>query len=1176
MWHHPWLIAVTKTTSPTPEDGNKGKSSDAVQQGSTVPNQVRTENSTNLYVSPANAEQIKRDRTAGNIDSKDETSLFADAYSPAGSDSKVLAGGTIQGPKPEIIPSNTRDAIEAAKLPETRNIQSGEKREGGSKQIGDNASTTGGQPVELPGKTLLQPASQKTSAQGGDVITAQQAKPQENKQSTATTDVGPTRVGSSQLEQPVGHNRGSLTTPVDKAIPGDRVVGGANTVDNAGGRRVETPSSAVGAPLTAPARNGEMPAGTQKGPAVSPEGTIGNVVNTGVKAELHPGAKPVQDGASIPPAGQQKVEGKSDGGATVQSGGVQPKVESSRLDQTKLDTPRIDAQRLDSQNAGQGKFEPVKGGDVFSTQGSTAAENRADGFRGTDSKVEGVKPADQSGPRDSSPLRDPKSAGVANEVFGQKTESGARGDSQQGGFKPDASAGQKADQITRGIENRINEGPKQSGTTDGATAGTRQPLAESGGKSQGITDGAQSGIKHTNPADGGDKVSSGGSSSGGSSVAESTKRVDVGMQQSGKSDGQSGAGGMGGGSSASADRAPHAPFRVEDAQPSGAKGEGGFRGDLGGKGDIASGGKGEAAGGGKGSLGDGPRFDSGETRGGNQPGARFDTGETRGTQQGARFDTGEVKDGRGGISAGGKSGDGGGGATVSDSGTVKGTDVSGIKSSSSGGTGSGGSSGSGASDGGILGDKRQPSMFPESPVTQSGKPGKPGDGIGSGHLGGDDSVPFVLPGGLGGKDGGRRQSDQILGDKTKGDSTGGKPEIGAKAELTGKGDATGKSEPGATSGKVDSGSMIAKFDALVRGRPDPTVAGAKSESTASNSKSESSVADSKDKGVKADAGISAAMAGQVGSGAAEVGNVLKNFAQSVLSDGKSGQGNDGRGAQGNDGKVVQAADGKTVAAGDSKDTRGAGKAQPGSEIIGNQPPNSRQDFAGPGPKTRILDQTTGSSDTRIIGSGTPSVKSASGISSDRNVSGVAGVPPVVGEKGGDVVVGPRAVGQGIVPLEASKKSELGGAVNSDSNLPGGADGDDVGKISTDDFNLPEVNLLGESEESEKVEEIEEVEESDEAKREEEMHYELALGLQLYTSIAEAPYGAYHYFTKEGDTVESVAREVVGDARTAPLVFSLNKDHILASTEYGVHPFKVGVMVQLPTPRDLKNFFGSQT
>ncbi|MCC6978151.1 MAG: hypothetical protein IT343_07505, partial [Candidatus Melainabacteria bacterium] len=90
-----------------------------------------------------------------------------------------------------------------------------------------------------------------------------------------------------------------------------------------------------------------------------------------------------------------------------------------------------------------------------------------------------------------------------------------------------------------------------------------------------------------------------------------------------------------------------------------------------------------------------------------------------------------------------------------------------------------------------------------------------------------------------------------------------------------------------------------------------------------------------------------------------------------------------------------------------------------------------------------------------------------------------------------------------------------------------------------------------------------------------MHYELALGLQLYTSIAQAPYGAYHYHTKDGDTVETVARDIVGDVRTAPLVFSLNKEHIIASTEYGTHPFKSGVMIQLPTPRDLKEFFGKQ-
>lgn len=1036
---------------------------------------------------------------------------------------------------------------------------------------GETVTAANVQPVkEAPAvKAAIPPANeggagtvtQKVGAQGGEFIITQQAKVGENRIGTTSTDGGLNRAVS-QGEQPQTLNRGVATNQGDKAAPGDKV-GGANTVDNSGGRKVETPASAVGAPLMAPARNGEMPAGTQSRPAVSSDSTAGNVANAGVKAELHPGAKPVQDGATVLPAGQQKVEAKLDGGSVMQPGGAQPKVESARLETPKLETPKLEQPRLDSQNPGQGKLEPVKGGDVFSTQGSSAAVNRQDGFKPADGRADGVRPAEQAGSRDGSPMRDPKSAGVANEVFGQKAEPGARGDSQPGGFKPDGNAaGQKADQITRGIENRINEGAKQPGTTDGVTGGTRQPIAETGGKSQGITDGAQAGTKQTSDnigntssagkqpgaegasvgnsatirqpmSDAGDKGSSGG---GSSSVAESTKRVDLGMPQGGKSDGQTGSSGMGGGSSASIDRAPHAPFRVEDAQPGGAKG------------DIAAGGKGEAAVGGKGNLGgEGPRFDSGETRGGNQPGSRFDSGETRGTQQGTRFDTGEVKDGRGVTPSGGKSGNVGGGATGPDSGIVKGTDVSGTKTSG-GGAGSGGSGGSGGSEGGLLGDKRQPSMFPETTVNQGGKPGKPGDGIG--HAGGDDSVPFILPGAFGGKDGGRRQSDQIFGDKTKGDSIGGKAESGAKAESkgnadsAGKADSTGKPESGATAGKFDSGSMIAKFDALVSGRPDPTIAGAKGESSVVGAKGESSAsstkgeavsASSKDKGAKADAGIPSAMSGPVGSGAAEVGNVLKNFAQSVLSDGKS--------AQGNDGKTAQGSDAKTVVTGDSKDARTAGKAQSGSEISGKETPNVRQDFAGPGQKTRILDQTAGSSDTKIIGD----------------------------------VAGPRAVVPGAIPADSAKKSEFAaGSGIADVNLPGGAGGDDVGKISTDDFNLPEVNLLGETDESEKVEEIEEVEESEEAKREDEMHYELALGLQLYTSIAEAPYGAYHYFTKDGDTVESVSREVVGDARTAPLVFSLNKDHILASTEYGVHPFKVGVMVQLPTPRDLKNFFGSQT
>ncbi len=1107
--------------------------------------------------------------TAGGNFSAD---LGAEVYTSAPAKSKLEKPGSVMEGTPIVSPVNvSRSNATAKQLPETNAL-------GGPQAV-----------KEAPGKVVVPPiidgagaTTQKIGAQGGEVIAPTSNKATEVK-TGASADTGITaRPVSAQPEQSLPQNRGTLSSPGEKltsgekTTSGDKVAGGdrAITSDNSGARKIEPPASTVGAPLMAPARNGEMPAGTQSRPAVLSDGTAGNVANTGVKAELHPGAKPVQDGTTALPSGQQKVEAKLDGGSVIQPGGAQPKVESARLETPKLETTKLEQPRLDSQNPGQGKLEPAKGSDVFSTQSSTAAANRQDGFKPADGRVDGVRPADQAGSRDGSTMRDPKSAGVANEVFGQKAEPGARGDSQPGGFKPDGNAaGQKADQITRGIENRINEGAKQPGTTDGATGGTRQPLAETGGKSPGITDGAQLGAKQTGLSDnigssgsgkqpgaegastatssnirqplsdGGDK----GSSGGGSSVAESTKRVDLGMPQGGKSDGQPGSSGMGGGSSASIDRAPHAPFRVEDAQPGGAKG------------DIAAGGKGEAVVGGKGNLGgEGPRFDSGETRGGHQPGARFDSGEIRGTQQSTRFDTGEVKDGRGVIPAGGKSGDVGGGATGPDSGIVKGTDVSGTKTSG-GGAGSGGSGGSGGAEGGLLGDKRQPSMFPETTVNQGGKPGKPGDGIG--HAGGDDSVPFILPGAFSGKDGGRRQSDQIFGDKTKGDSIGGKAESGAKTESTGKADSTGKPEPGATAGKFDSGSMIAKFDALVSGRPDPTVASAKGESSvvgakgdpsasstkgdssASSTKGEAVSANSKDKGTKADAGISAAMAGQVGTGAAEVGSVLKNFAQSVLSDGKSGQGNDGKVAQGSDAKNVQGADGKTVVSTDFRDSKNSGKAQSGSEIPGKETPNARQDFAGPGQKTRILDQTSGTSDTKVIGD----------------------------------IVGPRAVGPGAIPADAAKRSELvAGSGIADGNLPGGAGGDDVGKISTDDFNLPEVNLLGESDESENIEEIEEVEESEEAKREDEMHYELALGLQLYTSIAEAPYGAYHYFTKDGDTVESVSREVVGDARTAPLVFSLNKDHILASTEYGVHPFKVGVMVQLPTPRDLKNFFGSQT
>ncbi|MBX9949415.1 MAG: hypothetical protein K2Y39_09630, partial [Candidatus Obscuribacterales bacterium] len=220
---------------------------------------------------------------------------------------------------------------------------------------------------------------------------------------------------------------------------------------------------------------------------------------------------------------------------------------------------------------------------------------------------------------------------------------------------------------------------------------------------------------------------------------------------------------------------------------------------------------------------------------------------------------------------------------------------------------------------------------------------------------------------------------------------------------------------------------------------------------------------------------------------------------------------------------------------------------------------------GPGQKTRVLDSTVANSDTKVV---------SGAAAADKSSVAMSGSAPA-GDKVSDVT-GARVVGPGAAPSDASKKTELGTSGHGSADILGVTSGDDEGGTSIDDFNLPEVDLLGDVDEKEKVEELTEVDESEEAKLEDEMHYELALGLQLYTSIAEAPYGAYHYLTREGDTVESVAREIVGDERTAPLVFSLNKEHILASTEYGVHPFKVGVMVQLPTPRDLKHFFGGQT
>ncbi len=335
---------------------------------------------------------------------------------------------------------------------------------------------------------------------------------------------------------------------------------------------------------------------------------------------------------------------------------------------------RVNPARIDQPNVAAAKFEPPKGSDVISTQGSPIQTNRPDIAKSVESKVETGRPAEQAGIKDAAPIRDPKAAGVLNETFGQKTDAGSRVESsaQPGGNKQDAvSAGQKADQITKGIEGRVNEGAKQPNTTDGASSGGRQPGIEGGGKSQGIADGAQPGVKQTGATDGagvtgrqpnvadgtssivpqplheaGDKAPTSGG--GGSASAESTKKIDASMG-GGKSEGQTASGGMGGGSSAPADRAPHKPFSVEDGQPTkgatGSEAAGGKAGDaVGGKGgDIAGTKGGEAAGGKAGDVVGGKGGDIAGAKGSSAAGTgpRFDTGEVRGTEPGARFDSGE-------------------------------------------------------------------------------------------------------------------------------------------------------------------------------------------------------------------------------------------------------------------------------------------------------------------------------------------------------------------------------------------------------------------------------------------------------------------------------------------------------------------------------------------------------
>lgn len=1000
-------------------------------------------------------------------------------------------------------------------------------------------------------------SNQPTNMQNADAV----------QQTPARSAVGDAKQIDARL--PVAEATGSIKTVGVQSIESQ-----SSQFRNAGTNSGDRPQPAA---VVSPDRKSDIP--------IVPQNAVQRINETSPAPVLNKAAVDAP-GSNLANPGTRQAEKPVTGEVATALPGSQNKGELTRIDQI---------------NTAPVKFDPARGSDVFSTQGAASPAVKQDVARGGEAKFESGKPVEQTGVKDTVAGRDPKSAGVMNEIMGQKAETAPRlepSTTQLGANKQDTiSAGQKADQITKGIEGRVNEGAKQPsvaegrvpgtsetttaagkqpGTTDGATAGVRQPGIESGGKTQGIADGAQAGVKQTGATDGasvtgkqpnvsegasssvrqplhegGDKAPSSGS--GGSGTAESTRKIDAGMGAGSKAEGQSATGGMGGGSSAPTDRAPHKPFSVEDAQPTkgttgdvrgdltGARsgeGAGGKVGDaVGGKGGEIAGAKGgEAAGGKAGDVVGGKAGDIAGSKGTATGGAgpRFDTGEVRGTEPGARFDSGELKDGRSaGSQSGGLKGGEGSAVKGSDAGIVKGTDLTGTKGATGGGQGIGGSSGSsGSADSGLLGDKRQPSMLPDGMLNQGGKPGKVGDGVsGGGGIFGTD-VPFVLPGALAGKEGGRRQADQIFTDKGKADvapvgkqdavAAAGKSDTSAQTGRSDFGGPVGKGDSGGPAGKGESGGPGGRGEPSGKGDPvgpsgkgDPVSPSGKGEAGGAAGKGEQSK-DFRDKGQKADVGIPAAMAGQIGAGAAEVGGVLKNFAQSVLSDGKS---------SGQTGEAAQI----------SKDLKDAFKSPAAMDGSGKETPNVRHDFAGPGRKTQILPN--------------------------------------------DATAGASAVGPGGVAFDAAaKKSELGTV---GSAIPGlGADGtaadrfsdDAEGGVPLEEFNLPEVDLLSDADE---VEEIEEIEESVEAKIEDEMHYELALGLQLYTSIAGAQYGAYHYHTKDGDTVESVSRDIVGDVRCSPLVFSLNKEHIVASTEYGVHPFKVGVMVQLPTPRDLKEFFGEQ-
>lgn len=69
----------------------------------------------------------------------------------------------------------------------------------------------------------------------------------------------------------------------------------------------------------------------------------------------------------------------------------------------------------------------------------------------------------------------------------------------------------------------------------------------------------------------------------------------------------------------------------------------------------------------------------------------------------------------------------------------------------------------------------------------------------------------------------------------------------------------------------------------------------------------------------------------------------------------------------------------------------------------------------------------------------------------------------------------------------------------------------------------------------------------------------------------APLGRYTYIVRAGDTIESVAVVELNDLSLAPLLYKKNRKYVLQEEEYGKHPLVPGVVIDLPTPAEIKAF-----